>query len=139
MLPPTAESVTPAVAPVAWMLAVEAVGFEVNEVSVMEPRVVVTLIAVEAVVEPVINALAPKVILNVVESVKAPSSELTVELIAILLVVPFAEIATVPILVVVTGPLIVMVADAAEVVKAIAFAVSVIPDGPTIRLPVAAV
>jgi hypothetical protein len=137
MLPPTAESVTPAVAPVTWILAVEAVGFEVNEVSVMEPAATVMLTAVLAVVQPVINALAPKFTLSPAESVKAPSSELTVEVILILLLAPVAVMLTVPMLVVVTGPLI--LTDPAEAVKVMLFAVLVIPDGPINRSPVAAV
>jgi len=135
--PPTAESVTPALLPVAWMLAVKAVGVKVNEVSVIEPRVVITLTAVLAVVQPVTRALEPKVMLRVAETKSVPSSELTVELMAISVVVPLAEIDTAPVVVVVTGPLIVMVAALAEAARVIFFAVVVTDE--TMRLPVAAV
>ena len=137
MLPPTAESVTPAVAPVTWILAVEAVGFEVNEVSVMEPAATVMLTAVLAVVQPVINALAPKFTLSPAESVKAPSSELTVEVILILLLAPVAVMLTVPMLVVVTGPL--MLTEPAVAFKVILPAIILIDEVPDNVMPLVAV
>ena len=122
------------------MLAVVAVR-SVPEVSAIHPPVAVINTAAlglapvtTAWVLPVTRALAPKLTLRPAENVKEPSSELTVEAILISLV---DVIVIVPVLVVVTGPLILIVP--AEVVKAMAFAVSVTPDDPIIKLPVAAV
>ena len=124
---------TPALVPVAWILAVAAVRSS-PDVSAIKPPVAVTLTALLAVVQPVIRALAPKFTLRPAESVSLPVAELTV----LVIVRSIAEVmVTVPVVVVVMGPLILIVP--AEVLKVRLLAVSVTPDNPIIKLPVAAV
>jgi hypothetical protein len=134
MLLPAADKVIPAPVPVSWMLAFEVVGLEFNAVSMINPPVAVTLIAVLAVALPVTRALAPKSTLRAAKSVSAPVADFTV----LVMIISLDDVRpTVPVVVVVTGPLILIVP--AVVVKLSAFVVSVSPDDPTMRFPVDAV